>query len=155
MSLARAALLVALGSLPSSGSKGDAADETAKDLALLQGTWRVISWEKNGVLLEDDQLPALRPVTFSGGTFRWEGDPTSGTVTLDASTRPRRVDYTNGLDDGTQSVAYAGIYRVTEDTFRDCFAEPGKSRPTRFGTRRGDGVQCVAYRRDSDLQSRR
>src|SRR5688500_6783588 len=106
MVLSRVALLVAFASLPLTSSKLD--DESASDLALLQGTWRVVSWEKDGVVRRAEDMPGLRPVTFTNETFLWEGDPHPGTLRLDATSRPRRVDYTNALPDGSQSASYAG-----------------------------------------------
>lgn len=126
-----------------------AANDAAADLALLQGRWRVVSWESDGRILPKEAI-GIRIVEFSGGSFRWKGDSVSGTVALDASTRPKRVDYTDPRPDGSQGPVYHGIYRVNDETFRDCFATPGKPRPTRFGTRSGDGVTCGNYRRVND-----
>lgn len=87
-------------------------------------------------------------IVFVEGRFRWDGGLGSGTYTLDAANKT--VDYTDSKKDGTQGPVYFGRYEITAGRFRDCFTKPGKPRPIFLGTRRGDGVTCIDYVRETE-----
>jgi uncharacterized protein (TIGR03067 family) len=129
--------------LDADDAKPDAAPE--KDLEPLQGAWELVSARRDG-----KDMPPAAVKTFRGTirgdrlTVTREGKVVEeGTLKLDPATKPARLDFV--LDDRGRTAA--GIYEQDGDTFKVCYARPGKDRPRDFGAARGSGHSLAVWRR--------
>lgn len=110
------------------------------DLALLQGAWTMVSGSMEGVALPPEYVRGSRRVmTGSKLTVTVNGRPDlTATVTLDPTRSPKTIDYhiAGGKVAGSTQL---GIYQISGDTVRFCFAASNATRPTSFTTVAGDG----------------
>ncbi len=120
-------------------------NNTEKDLALLQGTWRQIGVEENGVDKSADELSAAGTLTtFEGNEFSVvsaEGEVLlKGTFRLDATTIPRQATWidTTGPDQGRH---LPGIYSLSENTFVFVAGDERSAKPTDFRTETGQTLR--------------
>ena len=110
------------------------------EMARLQGTWRQIAYERDGVTDPPDEQGWQPRVTFAGDTFAVTLADGSiairGTFELDPTRNPKAVDWhdTYGADAGQTFLA---IYTLEGDLFTFCAALPGQERPTEFRTSAG------------------
>lgn len=126
-----------------------AADPKAEEeeLARLAGTWRIVSYEKNGEEATAEQLAEFPTVTFTGRDYKWSNDVRNGKIAaIDLTKKPKTIDYliTDSEDKGKTELA---IYELEGDTFKDCLAEIGAARPTEFSAKRGSGNTLIIYKR--------
>ena len=118
-----------------------------EELARLAGTWRIVSYEKNGEEATAAQLAEFPTVTFTGKDYKWSNDVRNGKIaSIDPTKKPKTIDYliTDSEDKGKTELA---IYELDGDTFKDCLAEIGAARPTEFSARRGTGNTLIIYKR--------
>lgn len=111
------------------------------DLARLQGQWRQIGYERDGIVDPQDDEADWSPLsTFIGNRFVVTiadgSTPIAGTFRLDPTSQPKSIDWTDthGADAGKTFLA---IYTLEGDDFRFCAAMEGRPRPTRFATEEG------------------
>jgi uncharacterized protein (TIGR03067 family) len=123
-------------------------DAVAADLDKLQGTWKLVSYERNGKPLPSEQVKDRIVVIADQQWTDRTGDAIhgQGTITLDVKTTPRSIDttFTVGFPKGKTSL---GIYELTGDTLRSCVAEPGGERPQEFAAPAGSSRIFVSYLR--------
>jgi len=106
----------------------------------LQGTWKQIACERDGLTVSAEELTQTPRVTFTGDTFVVSlADGTiliKGTFKLDPSCNPKQVDWSDnfGADAGK---TFPAIYLLDGDRFVFCAADDGQERPTEFRTRQG------------------
>jgi uncharacterized protein (TIGR03067 family) len=125
-----------------------AADDKAVDqeLAKLKGTWKIVSYEKDGDKADADTLGALPTVTFDGRKYTWS-DGESGTIgAIDPGKKPKSIDYKATDADGKDRTDLA-IYELDGDTFKDCITAGGKERPKEFTAKKGTGCLLITYQR--------
>jgi uncharacterized protein (TIGR03067 family) len=119
-------------------------DAVAEELEKIQGTWRQVAHEREGVVSPPDELGREPRVTFVGNTFAVRlGDGTiaiKGTFELDPSRTPKAVDWTDtfGPDAGKTFLA---IYTLEADRLVFCAADEGLARPTVFRTGLGQDLR--------------
>lgn len=110
------------------------ADEATakKDLEQMQGTWKVVKFEREGKLVPEERIKDLRAViegdkfSFVDGKKRAE----TSTLTLDPSTKPASADLQTT---GGQAKITRAIYKIEKDTMTICFMLDGKpERPKDF-----------------------
>ena len=65
-----------------------------------------------------------------------------GTLALHATTKPKSIDF--ALSEGKQA---PGIYHVSGDTNKQCYAAPGKERPSDFSAKEGSGASFSVWKR--------
>jgi uncharacterized protein (TIGR03067 family) len=119
------------------------------DLQQLQGTWRVVRCETNGVARSNAELARMGTITFTGRNYAWSTGATGTIAANDPTRSPKWINYreANGLNAGLIELA---IYDIQGDTFRDCFTPAGGNvRPQDFATRPGDGRTFIVYERDT------
>jgi uncharacterized protein (TIGR03067 family) len=110
------------------------------DLDALQGEWRQVGYERNGVKEPLDELDWHPRVTFVDSTFTVtlaDGSISiKGTFKLDATQSPKHIEFTDiwGRDAGK---TFLGIYTLLQDRFVFCASEPGLERPQAFTTQVG------------------
>jgi len=108
------------------------------DLDKMQGTWNLVSAMEDGTALPEDEVKQTT-IVVKGEIFRFPGlaeDATAraGTFKLDAAKNPKEMDTTS--DEKEVSL---GIYELEPDSYKVCFAPPGKPRPTNFSSQPGSG----------------
>jgi uncharacterized protein (TIGR03067 family) len=106
------------------------------DLALMQGTWQLVSAMEDGKSLAEDKVKQTT-IVVKGSTFRFpelaeDATSTAGTFTLDATKKPKEMDSISA-----EQVVTLGIYEMKEDSYKVCFAPAGKSRPSEFASTPG------------------
>ena len=145
----RALLLVTVGLLLAADAPKDHAGK--KDLEQLQGTWLLVSAERDGKKVADDEVKKVKLVV-TGNKFCFlsgseVGTSAEGTFTLDATKKPKATDSTAnaGPDKGK---TFFGIYDIEGDTHKVCFAPPGKDRPKEFATKAGSGHIVQVWKRE-------
>jgi uncharacterized protein (TIGR03067 family) len=109
--------------------------EAPADQDKLQGTWIVVSAEKDGKI---DLRRKGAKVTYKGDTFARQMPKANarGTFKLDPTGKIKAMDitYVEGPEKGE---TWAGIYSVDGDTLKLCYAAVGRPRPTEFTSKQG------------------
>ena len=114
-----------------------------------QGTWVLVSAEKDGKKLPDDKgiklLIAENQYTLTQTSAAVIGQ--RGTFTLDPTKKPKAtvVNVTEGPDKGK---SYLGIYVLSSSDYKVCFALPGKERPSDFASQPGSGHLLQIWKRE-------
>jgi uncharacterized protein (TIGR03067 family) len=133
------------------GAADDAKDEAIKkDRKQIEGTWKVVALEVSGNKLADEDAKKLSVVNGSDGTWslRSEGKEISkGTNIFDPTKKPKSIDFTPTEGQGKDD-KFLGIYELSENTRRLCFAPTGKERPTEFATAPGNEWVLVSFERE-------
>jgi uncharacterized protein (TIGR03067 family) len=142
--LVLAALSAALAlAAPHAGAAGGP-EAVKKELAVLQGTWRLTALERNG---EPFELPATPPRWVIKGNKVYYGGEELAVLTVEPSTTPRSVD----LAFVRPKRELEAIYVVKGDTLKLCVnrqAEGVKERPLDFITKGKAGFRLLVFRRD-------
>ena len=126
----------------------DTLSATERDLALLQGVWRQVRFEENGVVDPPDihggmgALTTIEDRQFSVRTTAGEL-LLEGRFELDASTGPRSITWIDaiGPDAGQRLPA---SYCLDGDSFVFIAADAGMQRPTDFRTGLGQTLREFA-----------
>jgi uncharacterized protein (TIGR03067 family) len=124
-------------------------DAVKKDMALLQGEWSMVSGSADGRQMPEETRKQMKRVckgdeatTTMGGQMFMKAK-----ITIDPSKKPKAIDY-DMIEGFTKGQKQLGIYEVTEDTFKSCFAKPGAERPTDFTSKPGDGRTSSIWKRE-------
>jgi uncharacterized protein (TIGR03067 family) len=122
------------------GTDTPKANAMTEEMKKFQGTWKQISYERDGIKEPLDEQGWHPTVTFIGDTFvvtLADGSiPIKGTYRLDPTKEPKALDLTDtfGADAGKTFLA---IYSLEGDRLTFCAADEGQERPTEFATRPG------------------
>ena len=115
-------------------------DAVTEEMKKLQGTWKQIGYERDGVTEPLDEQGWEPRVTFTGDAFvvtLADGSiPIKGTYKLDPTQQPKLVDWTDSIGEDAGKTLLA-IYTLDGDRLVFCAAYPGQDRPTEFRTRPG------------------
>jgi uncharacterized protein (TIGR03067 family) len=128
----------------------NAADDAVKDeLARFNGTWKGVSVVHDGKDVPKPEAEAIR-LTVTGEKYilKAGGEDIEGTHKLDPATTPKQIDAvrSKGPHVGEKML---GIYELKGDTFRVCFAAPGKTeRPTELKSTAGSGYRLLVLQRE-------
>ena len=113
--------------------------DATEEMKRLQGTWKQIAYERDGVTEPTDEQGWEPHVTFAGDTFTVtlaDGSvPIAGTCRLDPTREPKTVDWTDTIGEDAGKTLLA-IYKFEGDQFIFCAAYPAgsgrrRSRPGR------------------------
>jgi uncharacterized protein (TIGR03067 family) len=129
--------------LPDASADDKAADQ---ELAKLKGTWKIVSYEKDGVQADANALDALPTLTFDGRKYTWSDGEEGSIEAIDPTKKPKSIDYKAKDEDGKDRTDLA-IYDLDGDTFRDCISAGGQERPKEFTAKKGTGNTLVTYKR--------
>jgi uncharacterized protein (TIGR03067 family) len=118
------------------------------ELAKFDGTWVGVSATQDGKEVPKAEAESMR-LTVSGEkyTFKVGDTEAEGTHKLDPTRSPKQIEAvrTKGPHAGEKML---GIYELTGDTYRVCFAAPGKTeRPTEFKSAAGSGHRLIVMKR--------
>jgi uncharacterized protein (TIGR03067 family) len=133
---------------PANADDKDGRAAARKDLEQLQGTWMVVSMEREGEAIPQEELKGRSCVYEKDAFTLKSGDQPRrrGLVTLDPSRKLKAIN-TWDLDGPYTDATVPGIYELSGDTLRLCFSRPGAERPTEFTTKSGSGLILVVYQR--------
>ena len=126
----------------------DGREAARKDLERLQGTWVVVSMEREGEAIPQEELKGRTCVYEKDSFTLRSGDQPRrrGIVTLDASRKTKAIN-TWDMDGPYADATVPGIYDLNGDTLKLCFSRPGAERPAEFTTKSGSGLILVVYQR--------
>jgi uncharacterized protein (TIGR03067 family) len=126
----------------------DAKDDAKKELEKLQGDWVMVSSERNGEALPDEQVKALRR-TIKDDEFTVTRDNETvakGKFTVDPSKSPKTIDVTITEGDNTDKTM-KGIYEIDGDNYKVCFAPFSKDRPKEFSSKGDEGLVLSVWKK--------
>jgi uncharacterized protein (TIGR03067 family) len=119
-------------------------------LKKFEGTWEMASGERDGKPVSADVVKTARLVVQGNRHTVKVGDDTMvGTHKLDPTTTPKAIDATD-TEGPFKGKTIRGIYELTDDVFRVCFAPPDKERPKEFTTKSGTGTLLHSWKRHKD-----
>jgi uncharacterized protein (TIGR03067 family) len=127
----------------------DTATDAKKDLDKMQGDWVLVSSERDGKSLPDDQVKTMKR-TVKDDTYNVSRDGQTlakGTFKLDPSKKPAAIDALRSEGEDKDK-PMLGIYEFDGDTYKVCFAPPGKDRPTEFASKPGSGNVYSVWKRE-------
>jgi uncharacterized protein (TIGR03067 family) len=123
------------------------ADDAAKELEKLQGTWTVASVQDGGEERADEKSKKVS-IVIKGDvfSFKMEGQPKTldMKLKLDPSAKPKAVDLASTIREG--QVAH-GIYALDGDELKICWSRNAKARPDGFKTKPGDDRMFFTLKR--------
>jgi uncharacterized protein (TIGR03067 family) len=115
-------------------------DAIEREMNKLQGTWKQIGYEKDGVAEPHDEEGWAPRLTITGDTFMVtlaDGSiPIRGTYKLDPTRAPKTIDWTDTIGEDAGKT-FLAIYCLEGDRLAFCAACPGQERPIEFRTRPG------------------
>jgi uncharacterized protein (TIGR03067 family) len=117
------------------------------DLERLQGAWNVTSLKVEGQETPESMLGNAQ-IVIKGNRFTSTGMGAvyKGTLKLDSSTKPSRLDmkFDAGPEKGNTNL---GIYEIDGNTWKLCLATRGAVRPSRFASPPGSGFALETLKR--------
>ena len=117
------------------------------ELEKFTGTWQAVAIERDGKPVPKDEVTTVKLVVKGERyTFHLGEQKIQGTHTLDPAKTPKQIDAV-GTDGPGAGETLKGIYELTADTFKVCFADAGKDRPTAFRTTGGGGHRLLELKR--------
>jgi uncharacterized protein (TIGR03067 family) len=128
----------------------DVGDDAAKkDLAKFQGSWILISAERDGKKTPQEEAKKLT-LAIQGDQFVLRKDSviiSEGRLTLDATKTTKEIDesITTGSNKGKTFLA---IYEIDEVHHKISFAAAGKERPKAFSSIPGSGNLLQVWKRE-------
>ena len=126
------------------------AEDAKKDLEKLQGTWALVSGERDGKKFTEEEVKKTM-LFIKDDTFRIPESSVAtsedGTIKIDPSKKPKEMDATTGSGPDNGKI-WQGIYKLYGDTYEVCFAPPGKDRPTEFSSKAGSGYLLQIWKRE-------
>jgi uncharacterized protein (TIGR03067 family) len=124
-------------------------DATKKDMARLQGDWAAVSMIRDGQNIPDDDVQSLFR-TMKGDqytVFLFKKVIGKGTFKIDAGKKPKTID-SQAASGPAKGQPILGIYDFEGDTWKICYANPGKDRPTDFTAKEGSERTLAVWERE-------
>jgi uncharacterized protein (TIGR03067 family) len=126
-------------------------DEAGKELQKFQGTWAMVSGEKDGEKVADEHVKKSK-MTWKGKqvsllTPHQSKEVIRAETTVDPSKSPKQMDWVRSTEPGKGKTMHAIYEFIDADHYRVCFAPPGKERPKEFRTRPGTGHTLHVWKR--------
>ena len=113
----------------------------------LVGEWSMVNAWQAGHAIDPAMVKTARRVTTATHTTTYFGKQVflNAEYTADPTQRPKTIDLS------AHGKTQLGIYEVSGDTMKICFAAPGKPRPTDYETRPGDGRTSAVWKKASTV----
>jgi uncharacterized protein (TIGR03067 family) len=153
LGLVLAAGLLVAADLPKADTPKE--DAAKADLKKMQGPWRLVSGERNGQKMTEEDVKGTQR-TFTDDKFEAKRNGVSiikGTVKLDPAQKPKAIDVTVAAPDGTD-VTLRGIYEIDGDDMKTCLAQPDDDRPKEFSSKEGSGHMNYVWKREKKRRTR-
>jgi len=117
------------------------------DIDSIQGSWRQVAFEADGLPNAVDEYSDAGVTVFSGNDFTVYSSDGSvmlrGVFTLNEQSDPKAVDWIDAMGPDAGKVL-PGIYELDGDRFVFVAGESGGPRPTRFATRPGETMRSFS-----------
>ena len=127
---------------------GPEAGTNQGELEKFTGTWQAVAIERDGKPVPKDEVAKVKLVVKGERYTFHQGEQTiRGTHKLDPAKTPKQIDAVR-TDGPGAGETLKGIYELTADTFKVCFADAGKDRPTAFRTAAGGGHRLLELKRE-------
>jgi len=126
------------------------AEEAKKEGEKFEGTWKAVSAVRDGREAPQEDVEKMTLVVKGHDYTLKVGDQViEGTHKLNPAKKPKTIDATRkaGPEKG-QTIL--GIYELDGDTYKVCFAPPGKDRPTAFESKPGSGHRLIVMKRSKE-----
>ncbi|HYW80839.1 MAG TPA: TIGR03067 domain-containing protein [Thermoguttaceae bacterium] len=122
------------------------ADVAPQEIEAIEGTWTLISEERDGRQSPKEVLMDSRlTVAHRRYSIRVGGETIRGVCGIDPNQTPKAIDIID--DEGRYAGRVRlGIYEVDGDQMTTCFATSGAPRPKAFTTKSGTGQICHAWK---------
>ena len=120
-------------------------DAAQKELDGFQGEWTLVSATRDGKDMPAERVNGYQN-TVKGDKFTINAEGKTaeeGTMKLDPGKKPKEVELILAGGDKTA----LGIYELSGDTYKLCYAPPGKDRPKEFGAKEGTGYTLSVWQR--------
>jgi len=125
-----------------------AADDPKDELKKLEGTWTMVSGEKDGKNVAEQTIKTAKLVIKGDQhDFRIGDETFKGTLKVDPSKKPKTIDATD-TEGPFKGKTLLGIYELDGDNFKVCFAKPGEDRPKEFSTKSGTGHILYVWKKE-------
>ncbi|HKI36657.1 MAG TPA: TIGR03067 domain-containing protein [Gemmataceae bacterium] len=138
-------LIVAAGAFPLWAAEED---KDNGDRAKLEGTWKLVSYEEDGKAMSAEDVKKVSlMVKGDKFTLKLPEETVEGSSKRDATKKPKEIDTTpaKGRFEGKTLL---GIYELSDDTYKACFAPPGKDRPKEFSSKKESGNILFVFKRE-------
>src|SRR5438034_6834648 len=118
------------------------------DYAKLEGTWRIVSLEVDGVKIPEETIKDSRLI-IKGKEFTMK-EPIAtyrGNFIIDPSKKPKTIDikFTEGPEKGNTSL---GIYELNDGELKLCLTITAKDRPKEFAAKPNSGHGLEVLKRE-------
>jgi uncharacterized protein (TIGR03067 family) len=122
--------------------------QAPKDLAQLQGEWQMVSGVANGFAIPEEMTRNFKRVCKDDELTVTNGDQLimRAKITLDPTKTPKTIDF-KVIDGPTKGKTQLGIYELTGDQLKSCFAAPDDPRPTDFDSKSGQERTSTVWKR--------
>jgi uncharacterized protein (TIGR03067 family) len=120
-----------------------------KDLQQLRGSWQLTNGVYDGKRYSELEVKQSQ-IVFDGNRYSLPasavGISQTGTIKIDATTKPKQLEFRPALDPD-MGKTFLGIYELEGDTYKVCFAPPGKERPKEFVSEPFSGYTLHIWKR--------
>ncbi|HEY8504722.1 MAG TPA: TIGR03067 domain-containing protein [Gemmataceae bacterium] len=127
------------------------AQDEAKELEKLKGTWVIVKAERGGKPADE---PKGDRITFDADkiTVNIRGTERKGKVKIDATKTPKQIDL---IAEGEDAPGPApAIYELEGDTLKMALGRPGGDRPAKFATEEGSMVIVLIFEREKNKEKK-
>jgi uncharacterized protein (TIGR03067 family) len=123
------------------------AEDKKDEMAKFDGTWKLVSSERDGDKAPDDAIKDAKAVCKDGTVKLQVGDKAVGEFefVVDPTKKPKWMDAT-ATSGGDKGKKFFAIYEFDGDTLRVCLND--KERPKEFSAKKGTGNTLDVYKRD-------
>jgi uncharacterized protein (TIGR03067 family) len=132
----------------------DNADDVKKELKALEGKWKAVSTEAQGLTLPKDKIPPFTFIVGANGksVVKFGDVEDQATITVDPKKNPKTIDNSNesGVSKGKKQY---GIYKLEGDKWTVSMTPPGAAesdRPKNFETKDSTSVLFIFERVKND-----
>ncbi len=124
--------------------------DNKEDMKFMEGTWLPVSGELGGEkeAIEKTLKGAKLVIKEGKYTFTVSDKTDGGTITLDASKKPKQMDIV-GTEGPNKDKKILAIYEITEDMLKVCYAveKDAAERPKEFKSETGTKNLLITWKR--------